>query len=620
MIICPIKIESNDCLPKKICEECLDIVLKAYKLRNISSDSERYLKSLEEELQEVSIDGLIEHKSGENIEKQSEKLNTPLDECDENNPEFSYEVKSALNFIEDDSKDAYIVYEASLESDLNEVEMEVIEDEKQKEPESNHQVDEENTTELMPGYVFAYVDDEGIAEENTNFKYKVLCLDKEKKSSVWRYFGFLIDENGTSVESEKDYYFCKICVEQNHSFKPKYRVDVTATSNLFSHMKRLHNIMKKDMIEIEEEKFNTIQHVQDIEFCDLCEKSYTAPSLQMHKSLEHENGELLRNRNQNLQYKVNCFKASSKSLAWEYFGALENERGDTLDEYHFYCRLCVEEEFKLTPKYTKNTSTSILLMHIKNTHIPKSEENEKPKSLIPIIFPKNKCDDFECHVCSLKHDSKKSLTRHLTRDHREDLKLFCQFPDCTSSFGTRDSLLKHMKRIHSGERFPCHQCPSILSTRLSLRRHIDACHLKKQPFVCDGCGAKYTELKSLKKHIQKVHLGIDEKRIPCDLCTLHFPNLWSLRRHLLTHTGEKPHKCHFCSQSYASKGDLAKHLTKIHDAKVYECEFSGCSQGFRLKSELRDHYKIHYEVDEDDVDEIMINPDSYEIISEEIID
>jgi hypothetical protein len=74
----------------------------------------------------------------------------------------------------------------------------------------------------------------------------------------------------------------------------------------------------------------------------------------------------------------------------------------------------------------------------------------------------------------------------------------------------------------------------------------------------------------------------------------------------------------YCTSSYASKGDLAKHLTKIHRDAVYKCSHSGCSAGFRLKNELRDHYKIHYIGEQED--ELELQSEDYEVISEEFVE
>lgn len=68
-------------------------------------------------------------------------------------------------------------------------------------------------------------------------------------------------------------------------------------------------------------------------------------------------------------------------------------------------------------------------------------------------------------------------------------------------------------------------------------------------------------------------------------------------------TGEKPYKCDVegCDRAYAQSNDLLKHK-KIHIGElVYKCTI--CVEAFRLQSQLRDHYKIHYKNDDDNVKE-----------------
>lgn len=505
MIICPIKIESSDSLPKQICEQCLEVVLSAYKLRDVSNNTDRYFRSYQEEIHSLEIEddmknSLVKVLSDEQV---FSSIHAEPDEEDDTTIGLENDIIEEEDIL---SKEDYVVYGSEDEEILE---------------------------------ASSYVELDG----DPNFKFRVDCQNHHtKKSAVWKYIGVLVDETGKVVEKEKDSYFCKICVEQHQTMKPKYKVESTATSVLFSHLNRVHALGKSDMSE--NHSFNASHQVPELVSCEVCEKSFNSGSLNIHMGIEHINGSLSRNYGKNLHYKVNCFKTSSKSLAWDYFGALENHDGEQLDEYYFYCRLCVEEEGKLNPKYTKNTSTSILLQHLKNSHIPKTpEEMAKRKLPEPIVLTSNKrmkSDDFTCKLCGESLESKKSLNRHLAKEHNEEQprNFTCQIESCNKSFTMRDTLLKHMKNIHQGTKYPCDRCPTVLSTRMSLRRHIESCHLKLKSFVCDSCNATYTEQKSLKNHIQKVHLGILEKKIACDHCELMFPNQWSMRRHLLTHTGE----------------------------------------------------------------------------------
>lgn len=508
MIICPVKISissENEFLPKQICYDCKETIVRAYKLRNVSIDTERILKSYNEEDQFMKLEdsqvAVVEKIAAEssNLQSETEEENALGSEQEEYVEEEEHTTKRiSIRNGDSTSKVSYVVYE---EEDFEEV--------------------------------------------TENFKYRVDCQSiQTRKSPVWNYIGYLTDEKGNHIESEKGYYYCRLCVEEKHTLRPKYRIESIATSVLFSHLHKNHGINKAEM---SENSSFSITHVPpELASCEVCSKSFNAASLHIHVGIEHGTEETLRRVEENKsQYKVNCYKNSSKSLAWDYFGILENLEGETQDEYYFYCRLCVEEENKLSPKYTKNTSTSILLGHLKSAHIPKSpEELAKRKLPEPIVYnssKRSKSDEFSCEICGDYHDSKKSLNRHLADKHNQltPKNYVCDYEDCSLAFTMRDTLLKHIKYKHKGIKYPCPQCPNVLSTPTSLRRHIDCCHLKLRSFTCDTCNATFTEQKSLKNHIQKAHLGTPlGKNVPCEICDMKFINLWSMKRHLLTHTGE----------------------------------------------------------------------------------
>ena len=50
-----------------------------------------------------------------------------------------------------------------------------------------------------------------------------------------------------------------------------------------------------------------------------------------------------------------------------------------------------------------------------------------------------------------------------------------------------------------------------------------------------------------------------------------------------------------CTRAYAQSNDLLKHKKSHVGELVYKCTI--CPDAFRLQSQLRDHYKVHYKND-----------------------
>lgn len=57
---------------------------------------------------------------------------------------------------------------------------------------------------------------------------------------------------------------------------------------------------------------------------------------------------------------------------------------------------------------------------------------------------------------------------------------------------------------------------------------------------------------------------VQKKKYPCTLCARVFGWPTDLKRHMYTHTGQRPYKCKYCKATFTRNFLLQKHENKIH--------------------------------------------------------
>ncbi|XP_035014195.2 telomere zinc finger-associated protein isoform X1 [Hippoglossus stenolepis] len=200
----------------------------------------------------------------------------------------------------------------------------------------------------------------------------------------------------------------------------------------------------------------------------------------------------------------------------------------------------------------------------------------------------SKKDSVQCPICDKSFKSKYYLKVH-NRRHTGERPFGCV--KCGKRYFRKENLLIHeIRDCARVQTYTCAMCSETFKGKEQLRLHVVS-HTGEMPHKCSLCAEQFMYKKNLTIHMMKVH-GYPKPHA-CPQCPKTFLTRTELRVHeAAKHRGEKPFVCEECGHRASSRNGLQMHIKAIHrNERPFVCTL--CGHAFSQKNNLNMHLRIH---------------------------
>ena len=220
---------------------------------------------------------------------------------------------------------------------------------------------------------------------------------------------------------------------------------------------------------------------------------------------------------------------------------------------------------------------------------PNTEKEENLSSEVKKKHPRYERIDGRqvCPICAKTLGPKCTMAAHI-RIHTGDKPYKCN--KCDFSSTNRTSLNRHFARKHLNWNYECKVCSKRHESQELLDEHMKVRHIGDEPYKCKLCtGVEFSNKVTLQKHTEQMHV----KKMRCRYCQKPFINQGILRQHETQHENgtihervgrKKPYRpkyikleemkikseytCDECDRKVSTSKELLEHLLEHKKEKL----------------------------------------------------
>ncbi|VDP88164.1 unnamed protein product [Echinostoma caproni] len=164
----------------------------------------------------------------------------------------------------------------------------------------------------------------------------------------------------------------------------------------------------------------------------------------------------------------------------------------------------------------------------------------------------------------------------------------------SSSVWTKDLKTTEAGRRRQRRMHQCEHCDKQFDRPSLLKRHT-LTHTGERPFECRFCSKGFSTRSGVNTH-ERTHTG--QRPYVCRICGRRFAAGSNLIFHKYTHSNTRRHQCSQCPKAFVTPGDLRKHEYTHNGQWPFRCSI--CDRGFATERNLKSHEVTHTEPSSDD--------------------